>query len=87
LAQSLGIEATVRVRIDIDEGGCVVAAGVLATSASDMLDEAAVRRALDQEYIPAGTDGKASRFSAVLPVTFSLRMREGPAGNRAQPQP
>lgn len=73
LARSLGIEGTVRVRIEIDEGGCVVAATVMETSASGMLDQAAVRRALEQEWVPAEVDGKAVPFAAIQPVNYSLK--------------
>lgn len=72
LARNMGIEGSVRVRVEIDEGGCVIAATVLGTSASEMLDQAAVRRAFEMEWVPAEVDGKAARYAAILPVNFGL---------------
>jgi protein TonB len=84
-----GLSGTVRVRIGIDRGGCVTHVAILASSGTQLLDQAAMRMAFDFEFIPADEGGqpRAADFF-VLPVNFILRDEADRQGaESAQPQP
>lgn len=73
VARRLLIEGSIRVRVEIDTGGCVAGVSIVETSASEMLDQAAIRRAMDMEFIPAEVDGKPAEYGALQRMIFSLK--------------
>jgi serine protease Do len=68
----LGIEGVVMVRIRIDAGGCVSALGVIGSSGSDALDQAALQMAETQAFFPAERNGHAATVEAAEPINFKL---------------
>jgi serine protease Do len=68
----LGIEGEVMVRIRIDTSGCVSALGIVGSSGSDALDQAAMRMAETQAFYPAERNGHAVIFEAAEPINFKL---------------
>lgn len=67
-----GVEGTVMLRVHIDPTGCVTAVGIVASSGSDELDEAARRWAEDTSYLPGERDGHAIQYLGRQPINFSL---------------
>ena len=60
------------VKIRIDTSGCVTGLGVIGSSGSDALDQAALRMAETQSFLPAERDGRAVSFVASEPINFKL---------------
>jgi len=81
----LGITGVVKVELDVDTNGCVVATRVADSAGSDVLDQSAVTVAFELKFQPAVSNGHAVRSVGVTPIRFHL-----PEPNSAappQPQP
>jgi len=82
-----GVEGIVRVAVDLDAAGCVVAAGIAGPSGANLLDQAATRVAFEMQFTPAEVAGKPVGGRYAVPIRFRL---PGPGEIRpapAQPQP
>lgn len=67
-----GIEGMVMVRIRIDTRGCVIALAVTGSSGSNALDQAALRMAETQSFLPGERNGHAVGYEGNEPVNFKL---------------
>jgi protein TonB len=72
-ARAAGREGRVLVLAMIDERGAVVRATLHRSSGHASLDAAAVAAVRTWRYAPAGRNGRAIAYEAVVPVTFRLR--------------
>ncbi|WP_417450568.1 TonB family protein [Kordiimonas sp.] len=70
-AAKMGIEGTVKVRVDMNSDGTVTRYDVVQSSGSNLLDNAARRMMRDLRRLPALEDG-ADKRSFVLPLSFRL---------------
>lgn len=70
--RQLGIEGVVMVKMRIDTSGCVTALAVIGSSGSDALDQAALRMAETQSFLPADRNEHAVPYVASEPVNFNL---------------
>jgi serine protease Do len=68
----LGIEGVVMVKVRIDTNGCVTAVGIIGSSGSDALDQAALQMAETQSFLPAERNGHAISLVVKEPVNFNL---------------
>lgn len=75
LARRLGETGKVVLRVELDETGHVVRAGVLASSGSHRLDAAALAAVRTWRCNPAQRDGQAVRSVATQPFNFTLEGR------------
>jgi protein TonB len=66
------VQGTVMVKIRIDASGCVTGLGVIGSSGSDALDQAALRMAETQSFLAAERNGHAVPFVASEPINFKL---------------
>lgn len=71
-AARLGEEGTVRLRLIIAKDGTIEQAGVIASSGSATLDQAARDAALAMHCEPPRSDGQPVRAAAIKPYTFRL---------------
>ena len=72
LARQLGKEATVVLRVTIDESGRPIAVEAVKTAGSGF-DEEAIRAVKESLFHPAKREGKPVLCRAVLPIRFELR--------------
>jgi TonB family protein len=83
------VEGLVRIAVDIDATGCVVAAGINRSSGVELLDEAGIRVAFEMQFTPGEIAGKPVGGRHVMPFRFQLPPPSDiPVLERsAQPQP
>lgn len=74
-ARRLGETGKVIVQVELDEDGRVAAAQILQTSASRLLDDAALSAVKHWRCNPAQRDGKAVRAIALQPFNFVIEGR------------
>ncbi len=72
MARKAGVEGTVVVQIVVDENGMPRDPTII-KSASDLLDEAAVKAVMLQRFKPGKQRGKAVKVKMAIPVIFRLR--------------
>ena len=75
LARQLGKEATVVLRVTIDESGRPILVETLKTAGSGF-DEEAVKAVKESHFHPANREGKPVTCRAILPIRFELRGSE-----------
>jgi serine protease Do len=66
------VEGTVVLSLKIDAGGCATALAVTGSSGADAFDDAALKWAETETYLPAEQDGKPVAESMPLMVNFKL---------------
>jgi TonB family protein len=59
-------------RVQVDETGCAVAAGIVGSSGYSSLDAAALELYESMRFLPAESSGKAIASSATLPVKYKI---------------
>jgi TonB family protein len=72
-SKRLGEEGIVRVSIRISSEGCALAAAIVASSGSPMLDEAVLKFYETIDFHPGEIDGNAVEVTTTVPVNFKLR--------------
>ncbi len=76
MARKAGVEGRVIVQIIIDENG-IPRDPVIVRSASELLDEEAVRAVMMQRFTPGKQRGRAVKVKLAIPVMFRLRSASG----------
>jgi protein TonB len=72
-SKRLGEEGLVLVSIRISATGCALAAAIVGSSGSDMLDDAVLHFFETIDFNPAEIDGKAVDSTATMPIVFKLK--------------
>ncbi len=72
-SRRLGEEGDVLVSMRISATGCAVAAAIVGSSGSGMLDDAVIHFFESIDFLPGEADGKAIDSTARVPITFKLK--------------
>jgi TonB family protein len=88
-ARNLGVTGAVRMRLEYDATGCVIAVAVFSSSGVKEIDQAAINLAFETELDVPEIDGKRQGGAVIQPMTFSLLDPEFflRGAGAAQPQP
>jgi serine protease Do len=71
-SRRLGEEGTVIAAIHISTIGCVTGMSIVGFSGSDRLDAAVLKYLESASFTPAGTDGKPTENTVLMPIAFKL---------------
>jgi TonB family protein len=71
-SKRLGEEGTVMVSVRISVTGCAMAAAIVGSSGSDMLDDAVLKFYETIDFFPGEVDGKPVESTVTMPVVFKL---------------
>jgi serine protease Do len=71
-SRRLGEEGTVIAAIHISTTGCVTGMSIVGSSGSDRLDAAVLKYLESASFTPAGTDGKPTENTVLMPIAFRL---------------